>query len=1361
MNRSYRSIWNRALGAWVAAPECAKGCGKSGGGVVRVVCAAGLAMLLATSGVDVYAQLDGRDGASAWAGRLGTTWGVGGAGGTSPFGINGGQGGDGSFSASLTPDGSAIDFNYSMLGLPGQGPFGGQAGISDGFFNLKSSGGGGISSGGGGGGYELDVGTPFPGGGGGGGGATAVALFDSRAVISSELRGGNGGAGGDATISAAPGGGGGGGIGAWVRRGALSVAAGASVAGGNGGRGGRGPFNSSAGGSGGTGAHAIDIANGDLTIDGTVRGGTGGDGDFFYWNVVSGSGGPGGAGVVGHSATITIHGAANVQGGSGGAAREMNLQDYPTQQGTPGLGGAGITGSNLTIINSGRISGGQTGSYGSAATPPAANAIEFLDVPGSVNRLTLLAGSNIIGNVVARAADTLELSGSTNDGFDPVPYQGFGSFIKTGSSTWTVTQDTSAVTPWIVREGALSISSDARLGATTGGLALDGGTLQATADITSLRAVVLGASGGSILTDAGTMLRLGGTLSGGALIKNGAGTLDLTSANTYAGGTTVSGGTLRVNNAGGSATGTGAVTVSAAATLAGNGGIAGPVTIANGGHLAPGNSPGTLHTGALTLAPGAVLDYELGQAGTAGGAFNDLINVNGDLALDGTLNVTTPAGGNFGPGVYRLINYTGGLTDNGLDIGSVPGAASQLHVQTSIAKQVNLINGLTLNFWDGGTAGNYNNAAVNGGSGTWRAGAPNEGWTGTDGLLNAPWAADGFAVFQGVPGTVMVDNGNGAVRFSGAQFAVDGYSVIGDALRTDTANTIIRVGDGSSGGATTTAAIHAPIVGSGGIEKQDLGTLIVSGANTYSGATAVRSGTLRTAADHSLSAVSAHTVSAGATLDLAGHSQKMAALDNGGTVSLRGAAPGTTLTVTGAYVGRNGTLQLSTALGASGPSDRLVLDGPGASASGHTSVQISNLGGLGGLTTGHGIEVVSATNGATSTAQTTKDAFSLAGGRVDAGAYEYRLFAADANGAGENWYLRSSTAASPSVAPPVAETSPAPSPPSVPTYRTEVPLFAALPAQLRQADLSMLGNLHRRTGDDDASAQALASLGPVATPPSNERRAWARVVHADLDIRQGGTVSPASKGSVKGVQGGTDLFVSGSGDWRGGIYLGSQEGRVEVSGSASGLWRAVGSTELRARYLGAYATYENATGFYADAVLQYGTHRYNAKPLGGLSVPGKGSSLTAAFEVGQAFALGRGWTLEPQAQLMYRRAKLDDAVLLRAQVQQDDADGWIAGLGLRVKGDFATSAGRLQPYARIRVQHDSGGSDMARFIGPAAATEIRSGAGYTAAELSGGFTLSLSRSTSLYGEVGKLFSAGGSNKVKSGVQGSLGVRVRW
>jgi autotransporter-associated beta strand protein len=1048
---------------------------------------------------------------------------------------------------------------------------------------------------------------------------------------------------------------------------------------------------------------------------------------------------------------------------------------------------------------------------------------------------------------------------------------------------------------------------------------------------------------------------------GGSIVKVGAGTLTLAGASSYTGGTTVSAGTLSVNNKSGSATGSGAVRVQGGATLSGSGAIAGAVTIDKGGLLAAGNSPGTLTLGALTLAGGSTLNYELGQAGVPGGALNDLINVGGNLQLDGTLNVAQSAGGTFGPGLYRLFGYGGTLTDNGLDIGTAPAGTklADLQVQTSVAQQVNLVNraGLSLNFWDGGNASKYNDGKLSGGDGTWRAGSPQpsmDSWTDADGKLNGNWAQNQFAVFGGKAGTVTVDDSGGAVRIAGAQFAVDGYVVQGDGLRMDGANTVVRVGDGTAAGADMSATLDVALSGTGGLSKEDAGRLILGGANSYSGGTTVKGGvlqgsatslqgnivnnaevafdqdkvagtyagtlsgtgrvrkigtgtlvlasvnsytggtlvdagmlstsvtgalgsgpvtvaadaalqfggaasagklaftllgagtgtgtgtggvlafsgtasaddasvtteagaqlridqattgvsigaldgagdivlganalsvgglngnatlsgaisgaggslvktgagtltlagtathsgetrvamgTLKAGAANAFSAASSAVVAAGATLDLAGFSQKMAGLSNAGTVSLMGTVPGTTLTLTGPYVGNNGVLRLGAKLDNPGIADRLVLDGAAATASGHTTLEVTNLGGLGARTSGAGIEVVSALNGASTTAQTSKDAFALSGGRVDAGAFEYRLYAGDTSGGGENWYLR--TEAEPGA--------------SLPTYRAEASLFGALPSQLRQSDLGMLANLHQRIGDDDVRGSAGAS----SSTDGGHRRAWGRLISTDMDIRQGGTVSPHSEGRMTGLQAGTDLLATP--DWRAGIYVGQLEGDTQVRGSASGLLNtAAGRNDLRSQYLGVYGTYAGESGFYADVVLQAGRHRYTVQPLAGAGASGKGNSLLASVEVGKAFALGAsGWSIEPQLQLIHGRQRLDDVSIAGAVVQQDADSGWTARAGVRVKGSFATAAGTLQPYGRLNVYRSAKGNDVARFVNPAAITPVGAPIGSTSTELAAGFTLAVSQRTSLYGELGKLWASGGSARVGSSVNAAAGVRVKW
>ncbi|MGJ3699364.1 autotransporter outer membrane beta-barrel domain-containing protein [Variovorax sp. AFSI2.2] len=754
-------------------------------------------------------------------------------------------------------------------------------------------------------------------------------------------------------------------------------------------------------------------------------------------------------------------------------------------------------------------------------------------------------------------------------------------------------------------------------------------------------------------------------------------------------------------------------------------------------------------TGLTTITAGTL---QLGNGGTAGSVQGNIVdnatltvNRSDALTLSGTIS---GSGALVQAGVGTTIltadnSYTGGTTINAgtLQLGSGGTTGSIVgDVVNNATLVVNRSDALTLSGTISGTG-----SLVKQGAGTTTLTAANSYSGGTalkQGRLNV-----GNSLALGT-GTLAMDDG------TTLGFVADGLNLANAIELTGNNDPIIDTGAFSE-------TLSGNISGGGFITKLGSGTLTLSGTNTHTGATNVAEGTLRAGATGSFSAASAHTVASGATLDLAGFSQTVASLANSGTVSTVGSAPGTTLTVNGAYVGNNGVLRLGTFLGdSSSVSDRLVLDGASASASGKTSVQITQLGGLGALTTGNGIEVVSALNGATTTAQTSKDAFALSGGHVDAGAYEYRLHAADASGAGENWYLRSTTTVTTPTTTPTTGTGGSAGGTAgtiavqVPTYRAEVPLLSALPSKLRQMDLAMIGNLHQRIGDDDVRTAGVASSG-------SERRAWGRVIAADIDIHQQGTVNPHSKGNVKGFQAGTDLFATSN--WRAGVYVGQLDGRIRVNGFASGIADlAVGSNDLRSQYLGAYGTWTADSGFYADAVLQAGRHRYTAQPLSTLRSGGKGDSLMASIEVGQSFALGAsGWKIEPQLQLIHQHLGLDDIAISGARVRQDSDDGWIGRIGVRLKGEISTSLGMLQPYGRFNVYKTSGGADLTRFIGPAGMADITGRTGSTSSELAGGLTLALSQTTSVYGEVGKLWASGGDAKVKSTVQGSLGLRMKW
>ncbi|RZL94197.1 MAG: autotransporter outer membrane beta-barrel domain-containing protein, partial [Variovorax sp.] len=401
-------------------------------------------------------------------------------------------------------------------------------------------------------------------------------------------------------------------------------------------------------------------------------------------------------------------------------------------------------------------------------------------------------------------------------------------------------------------------------------------------------------------------------------------------------------------------------------TLSGANSYAGGTTV-EGGTLRVAHD-GALGTGGLTLAGGTTLDYDTTRVAQIANA----------ITLTGTATLNVDAGS---------VRQSGAIGERGGSQGLVKTGAGTLELTAA-------------NGFSGGTdlrAGLIDmqtTGALGTGDVRVAAGAGLRVGGGTTTLADLKVANAGVVDVSRTGATAIGSlDGAGDVRLGGATLTLGGLN------RNDAISGAIQ--DGGAAGGT-----------GGAIVKTGTGTLVLSGANTHTGATAIDAGTLKAGAAYTLSAASAHAVATGATLDLAGLSQRVASLSNGGTVSVLGATPGTDLTVTGAYVGNGGTLRLGTALGTSASvSDRLVLDGAAASASGRTTVQVTNLGGLGALTTGNGIEIVAARNGATTTAQTTRSAFALAGGHVDAGAYAYTLHAADASGAGESWYLRSTTPA--------------------------------------------------------------------------------------------------------------------------------------------------------------------------------------------------------------------------------------------------------------------------------------------------------------------------------------------------------------
>jgi hypothetical protein len=171
----------------------------------------------------------------------------------------------------------------------------------------------------------------------------------------------------------------------------------------------------------------------------------------------------------------------------------------------------------------------------------------------------------------------------------------------------------------------------------------------------------------------------GGLATSGSVLLN-SGSLTIGSAASVAGGQALGGSAsiiAPVNLSGGTLEGTLSITGNVNST---------------GGTISPGSSgtPGTINvTGNVTLNHASTLDWKLGNPGVSiGGGVSDALNINGNISLDGTLNLTALSG--FGAGAYRAMNYTGTLTGAGLTLGTTPAGLYRYAIDTIAADAVNL-----------------------------------------------------------------------------------------------------------------------------------------------------------------------------------------------------------------------------------------------------------------------------------------------------------------------------------------------------------------------------------------------------------------------------------------------------------------------------------------------------------------------------------------------------------------------------------------------------------------------------------------------------------------------------------------------
>ncbi|WP_153163324.1 autotransporter-associated beta strand repeat-containing protein, partial [Zoogloea sp. 1C4] len=657
-----------------------------------------------------------------------------------------------------------------------------------------------------------------------------------------------------------------------------------------------------------SGAAAVGATAGSTLTLGAINGGVGdsliklGDGTVVLGGPASYSGGTTiGAGVLTAGNATALGPAGTVTVTSGGT---LNIADGITlAAGTP-------------ISLSGTLRGTGNAVYDGTVTLAAATA--RIDTPIASDTLTLRAAMDGSSALTKIGAGTLKLSGANS-------YSG-----STAINGGTVLLNSSSTLPDLTVVSFSGAGSKLELNGTnqhigslggSGTIQLGTGTLRVTQNVDNT---------------------FSGTIAGaGNLTKDGPATLTLTSAGGYAGTTRVTGGMLTLQGAG--SLGGGAATVDNGATLHLDGvSLTSPSSInlagagwndgthsygalwgtgAAGytGELAL-TSPATIHVGPFSGASTDRLTLTAGSGGTviSGGISRNLTKTGlgtleistgsasfGDMAIQaGTLSIRSDALGvgdvSVASGATLNINNTAlhtprsiQLSGNGLGgAGALTGTgtagytgAIALPAATSIGVSAGSM--FTLNTNRSG-AGNLTKV----GAGTLVLGGSAAAHSGTTAIADGILTAVSNSAFG--PGSVAVDSGATLNIADGITLAAVTPISLSGTLR-GTGNAVY---DGTVTLAAATARIDTPIAsdtlmlgaamdGSSALTKIGAGTLKLSGANSYSGSTAINGGTVLLNSSSTLPDLTVVSFSgAGSKLELNGTNQHIGSLGGSGTIQL-------------------------------------------------------------------------------------------------------------------------------------------------------------------------------------------------------------------------------------------------------------------------------------------------------------------------------------------------------------------------------------------------------------------------------------------------------------------------------------------
>jgi len=652
--------------------------------------------------------------------------------------------------------------------------------------------------------------------------------------------------------------------------------------------------------------------------------------------------------------TLNVAGASSVAGiisGTGGLTKTgtgtLTLSGANTYSGTTTLTAGTIEVAHNTALGTGTLSlnGGTLQGNGTSRT--LANNITFaatstisgtsdLTFNGNVTGTTSLTiTNNNTGTTTFNGNVTISNSATNRT----LTISGTGSTVINGVISNGGTSTASAVTK--SGTGTLTLSAANTYAGTT---TLSAGTLRATTSASALGAGALSLGGGTLelANDTGLNFGRNTTVTAATTIRSDRLTSGVGVAHTL--GTLSQGNTILTINPGvNAASGTadivfGATTLTNSPTYTVNSGAALTIgTLANGGSNRTITKSGA---GMLTLSAAATTWSTTGNALTVNNG-TVLLGAANALGSTAATNITVNANA---AGLTALFDLNGfNQTIGTLTFGGTGGTSTSTNTVTTGAGVLTLGGNVTLTSTGNPLASTLSgNLDLGGATRTFTVG---DSTSATEDLIISAIVSNGGVTKAGT-GTMTLSGVNtysGTTTVSAGTLNLSGGAAIldtGTVTLANTAGVILSLasneaigtltGGGGTGGnitlngATLTVGDAANITyagvisGTGGLTKTGSGTMTLSSAHTYTGATTINAGTLTLGAADRLSNSTAVTVAAGATFNLGGFSETIASIVSDGTVTL---GSGNTVTTSGAQT-YNGAV--------TGASNTLVSTGGGA-----------------------------------------------------------------------------------------------------------------------------------------------------------------------------------------------------------------------------------------------------------------------------------------------------------------------------------------------------------------------------------------------------------------------------------------------